>query len=678
MSLKLSQLAYGGDYNPEQWPERVWQEDVQLMRRAGVNFVTVGVFAWAKLQPAPETFTLDWLDRVLDLLHANGIKVDLATATATPPPWFSKMFPDSLPVTAEGLRHSPGARQHYCPNNPAYREHAARLVRQLATRFGRHPAVALWHVNNEYGAHVGACHCDRCAAAFRAWLQQKYSDLETLNEHWGTAVWSQHCTDWEEILPPRLAPTFVNPAQQLDYRRFMSDSLLACFLNEKAVLRELSPDVPVTTNFSGEHGLSRAVNCFDWARHVDLVAFNSYPDPIEADPGDVAFAYDLQRGLAGGSPWLLMEQPPSQVNWRACNAVKRPGQMRLWSYQAIAHGSEGAMFFQWRAAQAGAEKFHSAMLPHGGIETRTFREVEQLGGELQKLAAVRGATTRAEVALMVDWENMWAIESDSKPARINYSELVRGYYRALFEPDVPVDIITPHSEIAGYRLVVAPALYIVHPGVAEKLAAFVDNGGTLVMSFFSGIADASERILPGGHPGPFRKLLGIHVEEFDAFGHQVRHIKTPLRGARCTLWADVIHLESAEPVATFTEDFYAHQPAITRNAVGRGLAYYIGTQPEPAFLRAFLAELCVNCGVRPPMRVPAGIEATTRTNENGEFLFLLNHHPTMQFVDIGPRPRLDLLSGEVVQGQCQLEGRDVKVLQTIQEEAASEESAPEI
>ncbi|HWN97101.1 MAG TPA: beta-galactosidase [Methylomirabilota bacterium] len=664
ITARTSQLFYGGDYNPDQWPESVWPEDVELMKRAGVNLVTVGVFSWAKLQPAAGAYTFDWLDRVFNLLHQNEILVDLATATASPPPWFSRQHPESLPVNESGVRYSPGSRQHYCPNSTAYRNGSAQLVRQLAARYGSHPALAMWHINNEYGAQVGACYCDQCAAQFRVWLQHKYKTLDTLNEHWATAVWSQSYSHWDEILPPRLAPAFVNPAQQLDYRRFMSDSLLGCLLNEKSVLSEITPQIPVTTNFSGEHGMLKAANYFEWAKHVDFVSFNSYPDPLDADPADVAFAYNLQRGLGGGKSWLLMEQPASQVNWRAHNAVKRPGQMRLWSYQALAHGSDGVMFFQWRAARAGAEKFHSGMLPHGGTETRTFREVEQLGSELKKLSSIRGATTRADVALILDWENFWAVELEARPARINYSELVRSYYRALFEPDVPIDIVPPEADFSPYKLVVAPALYLVRHGVAEGLEAFVDNGGTLVMTFFSGIVDASDRVLLGGYPAPFRKLLGIRVEEFDAFGNQLRHIKTPMRGARCTLWADVIRLESAEAVATFTEDFYAHQPAITRNAVGRGLAYYIGTHLEPAFLRSFLAEICVDCGVRPPMRVPAGVEVTTRSNEHGEFLFLLNHNSTLQFVDIGPRIRRDLLSGEMIKGQCQLAPRDARVLQS--------------
>ena len=661
---RTSQILYGGNYNPEQWPESVWAEDLQLMKRAGVNLVTLGVYSWAILQPAPDRYRFDWLDRVLDLLEQNEILADLATATASPPPWFSRRHPESLPVNDQGIRYSPGSRQHYCPNSRAYRQASAQLVRQLATRYGQHPALAMWHVNNEYGAHMTACYCDECAAQFRAWLQQKYKTLDALNDAWATVVWSQVYAGWDEILPPRFTPTFANPAQQLDYRRFMNDSLLGCLLNEKSVLSEITPQIPVTTNFSGEHGMLKTVNCFHWAKHVDFISFNSCPDPIDADPADIAFACDLQRGLGGGRPWLLMEQPASQVNWRIHNAVKRPGQMRLWSYQALAHGSDGVMFSQWRTARAGAEKFQSGMVPHGGAATRTFREVEQLGNELKKLSVIRGSTIRAEVALVLDWENFWAVEIEPRPARVSYPEMVRCYYRALFEPDVPIDLVPPEADLSPYKLVVAPLLYLVRHNVAEALHAFVDNGGTLITTFFSGIVDANDRVLPGGYPAPFRKLLGIHVEEFDAFGNQVRHIKTPLRSARCTLWADVIHLESAEAVATFTEDFYAQQPAITRNAVGRGLAYYIGTQPEPAFLRPFLTEICTDCGVRPPMRVPAGVEVTTRSHAQGEFLFLLNHNSTIQFVDLGPRIRRDLLTGEMIKGQCQLGPRDVRVLQS--------------
>ncbi len=648
MTPKISQLICGSDFHPEAWPETLWAEDVALMRRAGVNLITIGAFSWSRLEPSSGTYTFERLDRAVALLHENGIFIGLDTATGSPPPWFTKLHPESHPAGVEQV----------CPNHAAYRDHAARLVRQLATRYGAHPALALWRVQPHHSSQSAPCHCAQCAAQFRLWLQSRYETLDALNEHWGTAHGRQWHQEWDEILPPLFASRSANPAQQLDYRRFTSDSLLDCFLNERSVLRELTPDIPVTTNFPGEHGISPAMNGFAWAQQVDFISFAAHPDPLDADPADLAFACDVQRGLGGGKPWLLKFADASGPA-----RASRPGQTRLWSAQALAHGAAGVLFPRWRAASAGPEKFAGAMLPHSFTETRAFGEVEQLGVDLKKLPTLRGATTSAEVALVLDWENLWAVELDSCPARINYSELLRTYYRALFEPDMPIDIVPPEADLARYKLVVAPALHLVRPGVAENLHAFVDKGGTFITTFFSGLVDASNRVLPGGYPAAFRKLLGLHVEEFDVFGQQPRHIKTSLRGARCTLWADIIRLEGAEAVASFTEDFYAHGAAITRNAVGRGLAYYIGTQPEPAFLRSFLAELCVDCGVRPPMRAPAGVEVMMRANEHGEFLFLLNHHSTIQFVDLGPRPRHDLLTGELIQGQCQLAPRDARVLQ---------------
>jgi beta-galactosidase len=656
ITSKLSQLMYGGDYQPEAWPEALWVEDVALMRRAGVNCVTLGALSWAKLQPAPDQFNLDWLERVLNLLQEYEIVAGLSTATAVPPPWFSQLSPESFHSSEKG-------RLQLCPHSEAYREHATRLVRELATRLGAHPALAFWQVNLAT-AGAAARHDARCATSFRAWLQARYETLDVLNEHWLTAHHGCACQTWEEIQLPHAARPHPMPAQELDYHRFTSDAWLGCFLNEKKVLRELTPDLPVTADFSSASGISPAFDGFALAGHVDFVSFSANPDPLDGDPADLAFVCDVQRGLSGGRPWLFRQAPLRDAS-RTHHAVPRPGQTRLWSAQAIAHGADGVMFSRWRAPAGGVEKFESAMLPHGFTETRAFADAAQIGTDLIQLSPVLGAATRAEVALMFDWENLWAVELDSQPARLDYIEMVRSYYRALFEPDVPIDIIPPEAELANYKLVVAPALHLVRPGVAESLRAFVDNGGTFLTTYFSGLVDASDRVLPGGFPAAFRQLLGLRVEEFDLFGNQVRHIKTSLRGARCSLWADIIFLEGAEAVASFTEDFYAHRPAITRNAVGRGLAYYVGTQPEAAFLRSFLAEICVDCGVRPPMRVPAGVEAATRSNENGEFLFLLNHNTTLQFTDIGLRPRRDLLTGEIVQGQCQITPRSVRVLQLV-------------
>ncbi len=437
-----------------------------------------------------------------------------------------------------------------------------------------------------------------------------------------------------------------------------------------------SPTVPITTSFTGEHGLLKTLNCFEWAKHLDFVSFNSAAELNGADPADVAFSLALQRGLGGGKPWVLMEQASNPANLRSHPVTRRPGQTRLWGYQAVGHGADGVLFYQWRAPRSGVGKFQSAMLPHGGPDTRLFREVEQLGLELRLLAPVCGGRTPAEVALMVDWENYWAIELEARPTKLDYSELVRSYYRALFEPDIAIDIVAPESDLSPYKLVIAPSLYLVRDAVAENLERFVDRGGTLVMTFFSGIVDANDRVMPGGYPGPFRRLLGIQVEEMDPFPPGlVRHIKTAERAAKCSLWADAIRLETAEAVATFTEDHHAGQPAITRNAHGRGLAYYVGTQVEHSFLRIFFAELCADSGIKAPLKVPEGVEVLRRENENGQFLFLINHRPTVQFVDLGRFLGRDMLSGEMLGGQFQIKPRDLVILQV--EEVAEGEAVLE-
>ncbi|MQA26688.1 MAG: beta-galactosidase, partial [Micromonosporaceae bacterium] len=412
---RVDGLCYGGDYNPEQWPERVWREDVALMREAGVNLVTVGVFSWAWLEPEEGRYTFDWLDRVLDLLHQHGIAVDLATATASPPPWFSHAYPQTLPVDADGRRLTYGSRQAYCPSSPSYRDAAVRLVEQLASRYAGHPALALWHVNNEYGCHVARCHCDTSAAAFRAWLRQRHGDLDGLNSAWGAAFWSQRHTAWEQIQPPRATPSFHNPTQALDFQRFSSDELLACYRAERDVLRRLSPDTPVTTNLMAGSGFWDA-DYWAWGPELDVVSNDHYLRAEEPENQiNLAFAADLARSVAGSDPWLLMEHSTSAVNWQPRNIAKTPGQLRRNSLAHVARGSDGAMFFQWRASAAGAEKFHSAMLPHAGTRARVWREVVRLGADLRRLADIKGSTVDAEVAILLDWSSLWAQRHDCHP-----------------------------------------------------------------------------------------------------------------------------------------------------------------------------------------------------------------------------------------------------------------------
>jgi len=661
---KVPHVIYGGDYNPEQWPEEVWQEDVRLMREAGVNLVSLGIFSWAKLEPRPDEYDFGWLDRIIGLLYDNGVMVNLATATASPPPWLSVLHPESLPVTESGVTLHPGARQHYCPSSAAYRERAVRLIRRIADRYRDHPALAMWHVNNEYGCHVAQCYCDASAAHLRGWLRSRYGDLDALNEAWGTAFWSQRYDDWDEILPPRSAPTFTNPTQQLDFRRFSSDALLELYELEKGILREATRDVPITTNFMG---FFKPLDYWKWAEREDVVSDDSYPDPSDPEAHiGAAMSRDLMRSLAGGDPWVLMEQTTVRVNWRRRNVPKRPGRMRLWSFQAVARGAEGIMFFQWRQSKAGAEKFHSAMVPHvRPEESRSWEEVSRLGAELGRLDGLVGARGEARTAILMDWESWWALELDSKPsADVRMLEGVYSFYKPLFEANVPVDFAHPGSDLSSYELIVAPNLYLVRDGAAENLGRFVAGGGTLVMSFFSGIVDERDHIRLGGYPAPFRELLGLRVEDFIPMASGVEsRISTSDGGSyTCELWADLVHPEGAEILASYTDDFYTGTPAVTRNVFGEGTTYYLGTRPEERYTKLLLERACEEAGVEAPLEVPPGVEVVRRKTGTASFLFLLNHGS--EAVEVRPpAPGRDLMTGESQDGSMLLEPLDVAVLE---------------
>jgi beta-galactosidase len=658
----LPGLLYGGDYNPEQWPEPTWAEDARLMRQAGVNLVTVGVFAWARLEPRPGEYDLAWLDRVLDVLQDHDVKVDLATATASPPPWMGHRHPDSLPVDADGHRLWYGSRQAWCPSSEVYRSAAVALVERLASRYAGHPALAMWHVGNEYGCHVDACWCDHCAERFRAWLRRRHGDLDGLNRAWGTDFWSQRYGDWDEVIPPRRAPYFPNPTQQLDFRRFSSDNLLECFQAERDILARLSPGVPVTTNFMG---LFKPLDYWRWAAREGLVSHDWYPDPEDPRSHVLgALGFDLMRSLGGGRPWLLMEQAPSAVNWRARNRPKRPGQMRLWSLQAVARGADGICFFQWRASRAGAEKFHSGMVPHTGPDSRTFREVSALGAELGRLGEVAGARVPAEVALLLDWSSWWASELDSHPsADFRLLDALLCHYAPLWEAGVTVDLAHPEADLSGYRLVVAPNLYLVTDAAAERLHAYVAGGGTLLLSCFSGIVDEHDQVRLGGYPAPFRELLGLWVEELWPLpAGETLPVRSPDLGPFTGgLWAEVVHAEGAEVLAEVDGGDLDGSPVLLRHRHGAGTGWYLATRPEPAAMARILARACAEAGVRPAAPVVAGVEAVRRSGAGGSWLFLLNHDDRPVEAAV-PSPAVDLLTGRRVEGSVKLERFGVAVL----------------
>ncbi|MFI7660457.1 beta-galactosidase [Micromonospora parva] len=650
-------IYFGGDYNPEQWPEETWSEDIDLMRRAGVNLVSVGIFSWALLEPSAGRFEFGWLDRVLDLLHDGGIQVDLATATASPPPWLARAHPETLPRRADGAILWPGGRQAYCPSSPVFRERSLELVRAVAGRYAEHPAVVMWHVSNELGCHNVHCYCDVSAEAFRGWLRERYGDLDRLNDAWGTAFWSQRYGDWAEINPPRTAPTFANPTQQLDFLRFSSDEQRAQLRAEREVLRTLVRQ-PITTNFMIGLGVKH-MDYHSWAADVDLVSNDHYL--TAADPQahlGLALAADHTRGVAGGDPWLLMEHSTSAVNWQPRNVAKLPGQLRRNSLAHVARGADGVLFFQWRASRAGAEKFHSALVPHAGPDTKVFREVCRLGADLKALAEVRGSRVDADVAILFDWEAWWGVELDSHPSvDVTYGDRLNALYGSLWRAGVTADVVHPSADLSGYRLVLVPTLYLVGDADADALHRYVEAGGTAAVTYFSGIVDANDHIRLGGYPGAFRELLGIRTEEFFPLreGERVRLDD----GGTADVWTEWLHAEGAEVLASYTDGPLPGVPALTRHQVGDGAAWYVGTRLDEHATDRLVARLLTEAGVRPAASAPPGVEVVRRRDGDRSWLFAINHTDTEVRL---PARGVELLSGAQCAGELTVPAGEVAVI----------------
>ncbi|MFE4920418.1 beta-galactosidase [Streptomyces sp. NPDC056661] len=658
-------LAYGADYNPEQWPRDVWEEDVRLMREAGVNIVSVGIFSWARIQPTEHEWNFSWLDEVMDLLHAGGIGVDLATATASPPPWLTTAHPEILPVTASGETVWPGARQHWRPTSPVFREHALRLVRTMAERYANHPALVAWHVSNELGCHNVYDYSDDAARAFRDWLRARYTTLDGLNHAWGTAFWSQRYSDWEQILPPRLAASHPNPTQQLDFKRFSSDALKEYLRAERDVLREITPEVPVTTNFMVMGG-TKGMNYADWAAEIDFVSNDHYVTPGPQDRDELSFSANLVSGISGGRPWFLMEHSTSAVNWQAVNLAKRPGDLARDSLLHVAHGADAVCFFQWRQSAAGAEKYHSAMLPHAGPDSDAFRAVTDLGQTLKTLAPVAGSEREtARVGIVFDWESWWASEQDSHPTSLlDYRKEALDWYSALLTLGVRADVVTAQADLNRYQLLIAPVLHVVPAALAKELTRYAENGGRLVTTYFSGVVDENDHIWLGGYPGALRDLLGVRIEEFGPLldGDTV---EVALDGITLgTVWTDRITVTDpeVEVLAEYRSGAYAGRPAVTRRAVGQGSAAYVSTRLGAEGLTALLPKLLASAEVSSelPAEARGKVELIVRRDDDSRYLFLVNR--TDETVPVTGLAG-DLLIGRTDDdGALVLSPRDVAVL----------------
>jgi beta-galactosidase len=673
---KLPRLLHGADYNPDQWQQypEVLAEDIRLMRLAKCNVMSVGIFAWSAIEPVEGVWTFEWLDRVLDTFAQNGIYALLATPSGARPAWMSAKYPEVLRVGPNRVRNLHGERHNHCYTSPVYRAKTAIINDQLARRYAHHPAVIGWHVSNEYG---GECHCDLCQTAFRSWLQRRYETLDALNHAWWTAFWSHIYTDWSQIESPAPHGEQSVHGLNLDWKRFVTDQTVDFCKHEIAPLRAANPALPVTTNFMGSYA---GLNYWKFADVLDVISWDSYPtwhDPAgDIDRGAwVSFLHDLNRSIKGGKPFMLMESTPSATNWQPVSKLKHDRMHLLASLQAVAHGSDTVQYFQWRKSRGSIEKFHGAVVDHAGHEhTRVFGEVAQVGAALERLTEVVGMTVHPDVAIIYDWENRWAMHDAKGPRNVglHFDDDVQRFYRPLWQQGVPVDVIDMDQDFSRYKLLIAPMLYMVRPGVGERITRFVENGGTFVATYWSGIVDEHDLCFLGGFPGPLRTVLGIWSEEIDALYDGQRNRITLREGNtlglsgtyECVELCDLIHLEGAEALAVYDDDFYAGRPALTVNRFGAGRAYYVAPRNEDRFVAEFIEKLIAQAGARRVIEteLPSGITAQMRSDGDHEIVFLLNFNPDEQTVALDQAAYVDLLHDTPVHDVVKLAGYGIRVL----------------
>ncbi len=651
MKPVFNRILYGGDYNPNQWPKEVWQDDMRIFKNARINSATINVFSWAKIQPSEETYDFAELDEIIDMLSRENYDIVLATSTAALPAWMVKRYPEVARTDYEGLQHKFGGRHNACPHSPVFQKFAKNLAGALAKRYGSNPHVACWHVSNEYG---GECYCENCTKAFRVWLRKKYRTIEALNKAWNLEFWGHTVYDWDEVVLPNALSDGIGydktafAGLSIDYCRFNSDSLLANFTMERDAIREYDSETPITTNLMGTY---KALDYFKWAKEMDIVSWDNYPS-YNTPWSSTAMRHDLMRGLKG-APFMLMEQTPSQQNWQRYNSLKRPGQMRAQSYQTMAHGADTIQFFQLRRSVGGCEKFHGAVIAHVGTDnTRVFNEVKQLGEELEKLGnTTLGAVNKADVGVIFDWDNYWALEYTSGPnADITYVNTIHQYYKYFYQRNIAVDMIPADADFSRYKLIVAPVLYMVKKGMKEALERFVENGGILVTTYMSGIVDESDNVHLGGYPGPLRKLAGVWVEEIDALAPEQKNKAVFADGGEsdCGLVCDLMHLEGAESLADYGKDFYAGMPAVTKNQFGSGTVYYVGTRLEEAGLGRVLERAAKQALVAPVIEEETKLEVVCRETEDMKFYFVMNFGDEEYKIPDCFSGKTDLLTGEEI------------------------------
>lgn len=666
MSGKFKRILYGGDYNPNQWPKEIWKEDMAYFKDARINSATINVFSWARLQPSEEVYDFSQLDEIVDMLSREGYDIIMATSTGAMPAWMVTRYPETARTDYYGRHHKFGQRHNACPNSLVYQKYAGALAGKLARRYGNNPHIVCWHVNNEYG---GECYCENCEKAFRIWLRKKYKTLDALNEAWNMEFWGHTIYDWDEIVLPNALSEGLGEEKtafagiSIDYRRFNSDSILENYKMERDAIRQYDKETPITTNLME---IYKGLDYFKWAKEMDIVSWDNYPR-YNAPWSYTALCHDLMRGLKG-EPFMLMEQTPSQQNWQKYNALKRPGQMRAQSYQTMAHGADTILFFQLRRSVGASEKFHGAVIAHSGTtNTRVFREVSQLGAELEKLGdRTLGSVNQAQVGLIFDWDNFWSLEYTSGPTEdLKYVDHIHQYYKYFYDRNIGVDIVPWDGDFSKYKILAAPVLYMVKEGMKEALEAYVAQGGILITTYMSGLVGQSDNVYLGGYPGPLREMAGVWVEEIDALAPEQKNQVLFADGTKadCGLLCDLMHLEGAQSLGTYEKDFYKGMPAVTRNAYGKGAVYYVGTRLEEKGLYKVMDMAAEEGKVTSLATEPTGLEITCRKGENSSFYFLINFKDQPEKIPESFIGDTDLLTGKVIEPGEMMEKYQVRLVE---------------
>ena len=638
-------IWYGGDYNPDQWPEEVWDDDVRLMKKAGVNLVSVGIFSWAKIETSEGVYDFDWLDRIIDKLGEAGIAVDLASATASPPMWLTQAHPEVLWKDYRGDVCQPGARQHWRPTSPVFREYALKLCRAMAEHYKGNPYVVAWHVSNEYGCHNRFDYSEDAEHAFQQWCEERYGTIDAVNDAWGTAFWAQRMDDFSEIVPPRFIGdgNFMNPGKLLDFKRFSSDALKAFYIAERDALAEITPNLPLTTNFMVSASGS-VLDYDDWGDEVDFVSNDHYFIPGEAHLDELAFSASLVDGIARKDPWFLMEHSTSAVNWREINYRKEPGQLVRDSLAHVAMGADAVCYFQWRQSKAGAEKFHSAMVPHAGEDSAVFRDVCELGADLNKLSdeGILGSRlAKSRVAVVFDYESEWATEHTATPTQhVHHVDEPLAWFRALADQGVTADVVPVRGAWDGYEMVVLPSVYLLSEETTRRVRDYVVGGGRLVVTYYTGISDEKDHVWLGGYPGAIRDVVGVRVEEFMPMGNDFTGVPDRLELSNGAVAHDIVDVigsidESATVLATFKDNPWTGMdgvPAIVANTFGEGRSVYVGARLGREGLALSLPEILESLGMAEAGGNDGRVLHVEREGADGSrFVFSLNRtHETVR------------------------------------------------